>query len=145
MVVDQLKRPTVRIGKSVSGGLRILTFSGKFSLALLPLNRRAASSYALAAASVVSNVPNHTLAALCGSLISDAHLPHGLYLTPLYLLLLSPVSSFEVLVISTCGGCAMVVVVADAAVGWYALQNLSLSPALEIGAKILRRFFGKIQ
>ena len=62
-------------------------------MALLPLNLRAASSYALAAASAVSNVPNQTLAALCGSLISAAHFPHGLCLTPLYLLLLSPVSS----------------------------------------------------
>ncbi|KAL2460773.1 Uncharacterized protein Adt_44193 [Abeliophyllum distichum] len=96
----------------VWGGLRILTFSGKFSLATLPLNRRAASSYTLTAASVVSKVPSRTLAALCGSLIFAAHLPRGLCLTPLYLLLLSLVSSFEVLVISACGGCATEVVVA---------------------------------
>lgn len=67
-----------------------LTFSGKLSFALLPLNLNAASSYALAAASSVSNVPSQTLAALCGSRISAAHFPHGLCLTPLYFLLLSP-------------------------------------------------------
>ena len=66
---------------------RSVTFSGKLSLALLPLKRSAAWSYALAAASAVSNVPNHTLAALNGSLISAAHLPHGLCLTPRYFLL----------------------------------------------------------
>lgn len=43
----------------------------------------------------MSNVPSQTLAALCGSRISAAHLPHGLCLTPLYLLLLSPGSSNE--------------------------------------------------
>jgi hypothetical protein len=37
-------------------------------------------------------VPSQTLAALCGSRISAAHLPHGLCLTPLYLLFRSPVS-----------------------------------------------------
>ena len=68
-------------------GDRSRTFSGKLSLALLPLKRRAAASYALAAASAVSNVPNQTLAALKGSLISAAHFPHGLCLTPLYFLL----------------------------------------------------------
>ena len=68
-------------------GDRSRTFSGKLSLALLPLKRRAASSYALAAASALSNVPNQTLAALKGSLISAAHFPHGLCLTPLYFLL----------------------------------------------------------
>ena len=31
-------------------------------------------------------MPNQTLAALIGSLISAAHLPHGLCLTPLYFL-----------------------------------------------------------
>jgi hypothetical protein len=36
-------------------------------------------------------VPNQTLAALNGSLISAAHFPHGLCLTPLYLLLGSAV------------------------------------------------------
>ncbi|PON47795.1 hypothetical protein PanWU01x14_241830 [Parasponia andersonii] len=66
---------------------RSRTFSGKLSLALLPLKRRAASSYALAAPSAVSNVPSQTLAALKGSLISAAHFPHGLCLTPLYFLL----------------------------------------------------------
>lgn len=80
-------------GKWVEGETRIDgrtgTFSGKLSLALLPLNRSAASSYALAAASAVSKVPNHTRAAFCGSLISAAHFPHGLCLTPLYFLLLS--------------------------------------------------------
>lgn len=43
----------------------------------------------------MSNVPSQTLAALCGSRISAAHFPHGLCLTPLYLLFLSPVSSNE--------------------------------------------------
>lgn len=38
----------------------------------------------------MSNVPSQTLAALCGSRISAAHFPHGLCLTPLYLLLRSP-------------------------------------------------------
>ena len=70
-----------------SAGERSVTFSGKLSLALFPLKRRAASSYALAASSAVSNVPNHTLAALNGSLISAANFPHGLCLTPLYFLL----------------------------------------------------------
>ncbi|KAL2489717.1 Uncharacterized protein Fot_43009 [Forsythia ovata] len=106
----------------VWGSLRILTFSGKFSL--LPPNWRAALSYALAVASAVSNVPNHTLAAFCGSLISAAHLPHSLCLTSLYLLLLSHVSSFEVLVISACGGCATVVVVAVAAMGVVCVAKL---------------------
>lgn len=41
----------------------------------------------------MSNVPSQTLAALCGSLISAAHFPHGLCRTPLYLLRLSPLSS----------------------------------------------------
>ncbi|XP_068337581.1 peptidyl-prolyl cis-trans isomerase-like 2 [Pyrus communis] len=50
---------------------------------------------ARAAASAVSNVPSQTLAALCGSRFSAAHFPHGLCLTPLYLLFLSPVSSNE--------------------------------------------------
>lgn len=79
------------------GGGISLTFSGKLSLALLPLKRRAASSYALAAASAVSKVPSQTLAALCGSRISAAHFPQGLCRTPLYLFL-SPVSSCEVVV-----------------------------------------------
>ncbi|KAJ0615321.1 hypothetical protein HanIR_Chr02g0072801 [Helianthus annuus] len=71
-----------------------LTFSGKLSFARFPRNLRAASSYARAAASAVSNVPNHTRAALCGSRISAAHLPHGRCLTPLYFLaLISPVCS----------------------------------------------------
>lgn len=79
-------------GGGGGGGGSILTSSGKLSLARLPLKRTAASSYARAAASAVSNVPNQTLAALWGSLISAAHFPHGLCLTPLYLRL-SPVSS----------------------------------------------------
>lgn len=37
----------------------------------------------------MSNVPSQTLAALNGSLISAAHFPHGLCLTPLYLVLVS--------------------------------------------------------
>lgn len=73
-------------GGSCGGGTSV-TASGKLSLALWPLNLRAASSYALAAASAVSNVPNQTLAALWGSLISAAHFPHGLCLTPLYFLI----------------------------------------------------------
>lgn len=75
------------VAVGLPAGGRIRTFSGKLSLALLPLKRRAASSYALAASSAVLNVPNQTLAALMGSLISAAHLPHGLCLTPLYFLL----------------------------------------------------------
>lgn len=90
-------------GKSVEGETRIDgrtgTFSGKLSLALLPLNRSAASSYALAADSAVSKVPNHTRAAFCGSLISAAHFPHGLCLTPLYFLLLSCLPPWVLLVL----------------------------------------------
>jgi hypothetical protein len=37
------------------------TLIGKFVFAFLPLIKIAASSYALAASSAVSNVPNHTL------------------------------------------------------------------------------------
>lgn len=66
-------------------------------------------------------MPNQTLAALCGSLISAAHFPHGLCLTPLYLLFLSPVSS-----LATSDGCAgvcdavvaAVVVVVVCGVNW---------------------------
>ena len=80
----------VVVGGGVGGGgggvLRLLTFSGKLSLALLPLNLRAAASYALAAPSAVSNVPSQTRHAFCGSRISAAHFPHGLCLTPLYFL-----------------------------------------------------------
>lgn len=58
----------------------------------------------------MSNVPSQTLAALWGSRISAAHLPHGLCLTPLYLLLLSPVSSTFSLV-GVSGAVVVVVVV----------------------------------
>lgn len=60
----------------------------------------------------MSNVPSQTLAALCGSRISAAHFPHGLCRTPLYLLLLSPVSSYEAVSVDGVGG---VVAVATAA------------------------------
>lgn len=40
-------------------------------------------------------MPSQTLAALCGSRISAAHLPHGLCLTPLYLIFRSPVSPMD--------------------------------------------------
>lgn len=43
----------------------------------------------------MSKVPSQTRAALCGSRISAAHFPQGLCLTPLYLLLVSPVSTGE--------------------------------------------------
>lgn len=61
----------------------------------------------------MSKVPSQTLAALWGSRISAAHLPHGLCLTPLYLLLLSPVSSTEAF--SLDGAAADTVVAAAAA------------------------------
>jgi hypothetical protein len=60
----------------------------------------------------VSNVPSQTLAALWGSRISAAHLPHGLCLTPLYLLLLSPVSSQDTFSLDGVAGTVVVVVVA---------------------------------
>ncbi|CAI9767606.1 unnamed protein product [Fraxinus pennsylvanica] len=61
-----------------------MALSGKLSLALLPLNLKAASSYALAAASAVLNVPNQTLAVvLCESFIFADHLPNGVCLTPM--------------------------------------------------------------
>lgn len=65
----------------------------------------------------MSNVPNQTLAALCGSRISAAHFPHGRCRTPLYFRLLSPVCSYWL--ISIAGGCdevAAVVVKATTAV-----------------------------
>lgn len=59
----------------------------------------------------MSNVPNQTLAALCGSRISAAHFPHGLWRTPLYLLLLSPVSSCEAASVDGAAAAAMAVAV----------------------------------
>lgn len=59
--------------------------SGKLSFARRPRNFVAAMSYAMAASSAVSNVPNHTRAAFFGSRISAAHFPHGLCRTPRYL------------------------------------------------------------
>ncbi|KAM0943665.1 hypothetical protein DsansV1_C13g0124571 [Dioscorea sansibarensis] len=47
-----------------------------------PRRRKAASSYAFAASSAVSNVPNHILIFLVVSLISATHRPDGLCLTP---------------------------------------------------------------
>ena len=64
----------------------------------------------------MSNVPSHTLAALCGSRISAAHFPHGLCLTPLYLLLLSPVSSYDAASLDGVAGVMVVTVAAVAAV-----------------------------
>ena len=60
---------------------------GKLSFALAPRNAIAAISYALAASSAVLKVPSHTRTALLGSLISAAHFPHGLSLTPRKVLL----------------------------------------------------------
>ena len=60
----------------------VLSGNGKLSFALGPLKSMAALSYARAAASAVSKVPSHTLAARRGSLISAAHFPHGLCRTP---------------------------------------------------------------
>ncbi|MFS7927766.1 hypothetical protein Hanom_Chr04g00312991 [Helianthus anomalus] len=58
--------------------------NGKFNKAREPRIRYAALSYATAASSAVSNVPNHTRAPFfAGSRISAANLPHGLLLTPL--------------------------------------------------------------
>ncbi|KAH0466140.1 hypothetical protein IEQ34_006243 [Dendrobium chrysotoxum] len=57
--------------------------SGKLRSARDPRIRYAARSYAIAASSAVSNVPNQTLAPfLAGSLISAANFPHGRRLTP---------------------------------------------------------------
>lgn len=64
----------------------------------------------------MSNVPNQTLAALCGSRISAAHFPHGRWRTPLYLLLLSPVSSCEAVSVDGVGGVAVAVAAAAAVV-----------------------------
>lgn len=65
----------------------------------------------------MSKVPSQTLAALCGSLISAAHFPHGRCRTPLYFLLLSPVSSCGGAEDSGCeGGSAAAVVVVGVAV-----------------------------
>ena len=65
-------------------------------------------------------MPSQTLAALCGSRISAAHLPHGLCLTPLYLLLRSPplVSSYDtpLLLLSDDGVVGIVAVVVVVAV-----------------------------
>ncbi|KAL4565695.1 hypothetical protein LXL04_029798 [Taraxacum kok-saghyz] len=63
------------------------TSSGKLRIALLPRIANAALSYASAASIAVSNVPNQTLdPRRFGSRISAANFPHGLCLTPLYLL-----------------------------------------------------------
>lgn len=59
-------------------------------------------------------MPNQTLAALNGSLISAAHLPHGLCLTPLYFLLGSSLKislcSYTVVNVADAGGNMAVVV-----------------------------------
>ncbi|RDX72542.1 hypothetical protein CR513_47965, partial [Mucuna pruriens] len=66
----------------------LTTSSGKLRTARDPLVENAAWSYAKAAASAVSNVPIHTRTPfLVESLISAANFPHGLFLTPLYILL----------------------------------------------------------
>lgn len=70
------------------GQCRVMTLrSEKLSIASSPLNLKAATSYALAAASTVLNVPNQVLkVVLCGSLISADNLPNGVCLIPLNLL-----------------------------------------------------------
>mmetsp|Transcript_5244 Transcript_5244/g.11489 ORF Transcript_5244/g.11489 Transcript_5244/m.11489 type:complete len:233 (-) Transcript_5244:565-1263(-) len=61
---------------------------GKLQRAAGPRIARAAASYARAASSAVSKVPNHLLAPTVGSRISAAHFPHGRCRTPLYVLFL---------------------------------------------------------
>lgn len=61
----------------------------------------------------MSKVPSQTLAALCGSRISAAHLPQGLCRTPLYLRLLSPDSSGTAVGSDGSGGAAAEVGVVD--------------------------------
>ncbi|KAK2965030.1 hypothetical protein RJ639_029513, partial [Escallonia herrerae] len=68
----------------LAGGPDFPASSGKFRIALLPLILNAAPSYALAASTSVSYVPNHTRCPFrSGSRISAANLPHGLLRTPL--------------------------------------------------------------
>ncbi|CAN1334497.1 hypothetical protein LINPERPRIM_LOCUS36426 [Linum perenne] len=57
--------------------------SGKFKWAYSPLNIYAAVSYAIAASSPVSNVPNQTLVLFRGRRISATHFPQCLCRTPL--------------------------------------------------------------
>ncbi|KAK9167720.1 hypothetical protein Scep_002911 [Stephania cephalantha] len=61
----------------------MFTDSGKLSLALRPRKCSAAKSYAVAAISGVSKLPSQILVFFPGSLISDTHFPHFLFLTPL--------------------------------------------------------------
>lgn len=84
--------------------------SGKLSLARKPRNLVAATSYAMAASSAVSNVPSQTRAAFFGSRISAAHLPHGRWRTPRYLRFLEeelPGSSSCCWLWLACAGCVL--------------------------------------
>ncbi|CAL9184309.1 unnamed protein product [Musa hybrid cultivar] len=56
--------------------------SGKLSCASRPLSRSAATSCATAAISADSKLPSQILLFFPGSLISDTHFPHFLFLTP---------------------------------------------------------------
>jgi hypothetical protein len=58
-------------------------FSGKLNFATRPRKQKRAASKARAAFSAESYDPNQILSRLFGSLISDTHLPHFLFLTPL--------------------------------------------------------------
>lgn len=62
----------------------------KFVLVFEPRRRQAASSYARAASSAVSKVPNHIRIFFVVSLISATHLPDGRRRTPTNLLALFP-------------------------------------------------------
>jgi hypothetical protein len=79
-------------GRVGSGGNCARTDAGigtslpKFVTAASPRIARAAASYAKAASSAESNVPNQSLDPRVGSLISAAYLPHGRCLTPRYTL-----------------------------------------------------------
>lgn len=71
-------------------------------------------------------MPSHTLAALKGSLISAAHLPHGLCLTPLYLLLIGS-AIWVALYTNVLGGNAVCV------------GGVVLEPSADIGNKYEKR------
>lgn len=84
--------PRPLTGRVGSGGNCDRTDAGigtslpKFVTAESPRIARAAASYASAASSAESNVPNHNRDPRVGSRISAAYLPHGRCLTPLYTL-----------------------------------------------------------
>lgn len=71
-------------------------------------------------------MPNHTLAALKGSLISAAHFPHGLCLTPLYLLLIGSAISGALYTYLLLG-------VGDGVGGIAVVVVLVLKPSADIG------------